>query len=250
MRFDRRLWLLAVPLLLLASAAEAAKPRDTFVEFGGRRTDLGRTVLLVDVVVVDDIAGTVEKVKLGRSMSLAREAALGMARGLAEHGVPVDTALVATIGATLSPLQAFQTDSIEARGQADTARTVRAPFYADAAFAEREALELWRRAVSASLAYSRKKNKPPGFVQETIDLGTRLGCDAVAMLVGVSWGVPTTKKLLAALGGTAVSSKTTVWLFISDARSGEVLWKQVEVFPSATGEEFATALERFAKELP
>jgi hypothetical protein len=235
---------------LAADPAFATRLRDIFVEFPTRRADLGRTVVLVDVVVVDDIAGKVEKVKLGRSRADAERAATGIAQRLGAHGVTVDTALVATIGATLDLLAPFQTDSIEASGVEDTAHVVRAPFFAIPAFADREGLVLWRSALDASFTYGRKRKKPPGYVRETIDLGARIGCDTVVMLAGVSWGLPATKQLLAAIGGVSASSRSTYWLMIADARSGEVLWKHLEVFETASGGELEQALDRFAKELP
>jgi|GEM_PF-4113194 len=247
----------AVAALLLAAAlaavpAEAAKLAEIYPEFAARKVSLGRTVLLVDLVVVDDIAGKVEKVKLGLSRELANLAAASLARALADKGIPPDTALVASVGLTLSRTTFFQSDSVPATGPRDTLAVIQAPFFVDSSFADSEALTALRDFMSESWDYRRKKGAPAGFMAAPITLARRLRCETIALLYAVSWGLPMAKQTFAALLGDYESrSRTTCVFVLADGASGEVLWRDIEFIPaSANHERLARAVKSLTEDLP
>jgi len=238
-------------LAMTSQAVMAAKLVQVFPELAERKATLGRTLLLVDVALVDDIAGKVEKVKLGRSWEVAAMARDSLRDALVQHGFPIDSAIVATIGQGLGLASLYQSDSVEAKGTEDSEHTIRPPFYVDSLFADPELRAQWRGFIGSAWEYNRKKKAPPGYLPEPIPLGSRLGYDTIVLFYGASWGIPKGKQFLAALANVSVSSTTTYKMVIADARSGQVLWSQVEVFEaSATPGNLKTTIERISRALP
>lgn len=213
-----------IVLLLLAPAAHAAKIRDIFPEFQGRRASLGRVALLADFLVVRREGGT-PVARLERSRAYADSLVPLVRDMLQRRGLQVDTTLVVSMGVTVD--EDFGMRIAEGDSGATT-RLANPPVYMDSAFSARPELEKrWKELNRTINHYSRSKKDPAVSLAQGPAVSQALGFGSIAILRVASWDVPIGRQIASIFDPTrrhAFKSDSFIGLTILSGEDGMIVW--------------------------
>jgi hypothetical protein len=233
-------------LLIAITPAIAAKPDKEYPEFKNEKASLGKVALLTDVVVVEDVIGTTEKVYLGDCMRLSDLMLKTFRDALEPRGYSFSRMAVASVGNVTKPGAQYRIYPSWDQHKEDAEKfpLATAPFYEDSVLA---GVSGGHDALSAVLneAWSIKvrKNEPPPSLPQIATLHDAIGSDYAILVVVVGTKIPFGKKfgqgMLSGLTHTGGSSGnvsfsagvdftqysgTGIRTTVVDCRTGRVMW--------------------------
>lgn len=240
----RVFWLLLT--LTLAAPAFAAKPEKEFPEFKNEKAQLGKVALLTDVVVVEDVIGTTEKVYLDDCMRLGDLMLKTFRDALEPRGYSFSRMSVASVGNVTRPGAQYRIYRTWDQHKEDAEKfpLASAPFYEDSTLA---GVSGGHEALSAVLnqawAIQVKKNQPAPSLPQIAELHDAIGSDYAILVVVVGTKIPFGKKfgqgMLSGLTHTGGSSGnvsfsagvdftqysgTGIRTAVVDCKTGRVMW--------------------------
>lgn len=240
----RVFWLLLT--LTLAAPAFAAKPEKEFPEFKNEKAQLGKVALLTDVVVVEDVIGTTEKVYLDDCMRLGDLMLKTFRDALEPRGYSFSRMSVASVGNVTMPGAQYRVYQRWDQHKEDAEKfpLASAPFYEDSTLA---GVSGGHEALSAVLnqawAIQVKKNQPAPSLPQIAELHDAIGSDYAILVVVVGTKIPFGKKfgqgMLSGLTHTGGSSGnvsfsagvdftqysgTGIRTAVVDCKTGRVMW--------------------------
>jgi len=240
----RVFWLLLT--LTLAAPAFAAKPEKEFPEFKNEKAQLGKVALLTDVVVVEDVIGTTEKVYLDDCMRLGDLMLKTFRDALEPRGYSFSRMSVASVGNVTRPGAQYRVYRTWDQHKEDAEKfpLASAPFYEDSTLA---GVSGGHEALSAVLnqawAIQVKKNQPAPSLPQIAELHDAIGSDYAILVVVVGTKIPFGKKfgqgMLSGLTHTGGSSGnvsfsagvdftqysgTGIRTAVVDCKTGRVMW--------------------------
>jgi hypothetical protein len=239
------------PAILVAmmpfSPARAADPRKLYPALAERRATLDSLALVVDAIETEDVIGTVDAVLVQESREYADLALKSFGAALARRKYQVMRSDVLTLGALADPARRFRCPDktipphADASGfyvgaSADTSERF-APFYTDSTILGDDAARTgWHDLLAAMATRRSAPTDSDVIVPAAVELGRRLGCDALVVVSVQSHSQGSDKRVIAAtLSGVVVAGSgefvrghdpigAVIRLAIFDALDGRMLW--------------------------
>ena len=236
-----------VAAIIVTLAVNGCTPEATklFPDFAGRKGDLGSVALVADVVVVEDVVGSTEKIHLEESKQLGDLVLEEFEQGMIGKGYAIEKKPLLSVGQVVKQDAQYR---VLASGQhlPDDSLPIQAPpFYVDATLSpDEEAEAAWSSLLQDAWIYEKEKGKPAAQLSGVAVVHDKLGTDNMLVVLVVGTKIPFSKQLgqgfLSALmsgGGSAGSgvtfstnvdltqfSGTACKVTMIDARTGDVLW--------------------------
>lgn len=222
-------------LCALVAGACSTSPLSRYAELAQQKKALPPGALLVDMSMIDAVAGDTNKMDLYENMRVGKLCLNLLAGSLSRKGFMVDRSLLTSVGLLLDPDQYYRTarDSAEHAMPSNELQMVMPPFYIDTFFTNRPNMEELLRRSYLSLFNA---EKPPGrkvMLQEAGVLGRSVGGGTLYVLVAAGYNVPPGTRLQNAdlprnQGADKIRrqelSKSSLSFYIVDAATGELLW--------------------------
>lgn len=236
MIFMRILVFAVVCGLVVAMSGCGSSPLKYFPNFAKEKMPAGRTTLLADVFIVDDIVGDTNKIDVLWNREMGDSILLALSEGLRQKGYPVDRILLTSVGLIVSKGQVFKHVSTFADQHTDEEHLPvgSPPFYVDAEI-ERDTLtrqsltSVYRSLIQTSPEAGSERT----VIQDAAVLGERSGANTVCIVFVSGFNVSVTQRIKEAessssvtVGGVGVQriSRLSVRFYIIDVAGGELLW--------------------------
>lgn len=241
-----RIVIALLALLGASTPAIGAKPEKEYPEFKNEKASLGKVALLTDVVVVEDVIGTTEKVYLEDCMRLSDLMLKTFRDALEPRGYAFGRMSVASVGNVMKPGAQYRVYRTWDQHKEDAEKFPlgAAPFYEDSTLT---AISGGHDALNAVLnqawAIKVKKNEPPPSLPQITALHDALGSDYAILVVAVGTKIPFGKKfgqgMLSGLTKGSTSSGnmtfsagvdftqysgTGIRTAVVDCKTGRVMW--------------------------
>lgn len=237
-------------ITLVSGSAIAANPAKLFPDFASQKPKLGSIAMLTDLIVVEDVIGTTEKVYLVDCHHLG-EAILGtFADGLGPKGYSFSRKSVVSIGNVLNDKLQYRLLQTWDQHKKDDAQfpVVTPPFYEDSSLsAAGSSRSAWHAVLNGVWAFKKEKGKPAPPLAEIAGLHEAIGTDYALIIVVVGTKVPFGKQLgqgmlsnmthvsgshsgssgtVSVNGGLDFTqySGTGIRMAVVDCKTGEVMW--------------------------
>jgi hypothetical protein len=245
-------------LALVAPPARPAGPAKLYPEFESRKSGLGSLALVADVVVVEDVSGTTEKVYREDSKEVGRRLMDQLAEGLGSKGYSFASRTLVSVGNVVTGKYQYRVlDRWEQRTEDDSRFAVQSPpFYRDSTLcASDSACGAWHALLNGVWEFQKKRKEPAGTLGSITSLRGAIGTDFALVVVVVATRATLGKQLgQHALAGIPIFGKsdhklefesrdavrfspdvdftkysgTGLKLAVVDCRSGEVLWSDAD----------------------
>lgn len=234
-----------VALMTLVSNPARSGPSKDFPEFAGHKANLGKMALVTDVVVVEDVIGTTEKVYREDCLSIGHAMMDLLAEDLGAKGYTFANRTVVSVGNLASTKVMYRVlDRWEQHKQPDGQFPVKAPpFYVDSTLcASDSARAAWHDVLAGVWSFEKKKNKPAPVLTSVTGLRDAIGADYAMVVVVAGTKIPFGKQLGQGMlsgpvakgssGNVSYSvgldftqySGTGLKLAVLDVKTGDVLW--------------------------
>jgi hypothetical protein len=233
-------------LAWLAASAFGAKPEKEYPEFKNEKAQLGKVALLTDVVVVEDVIGSTEKVYVGDCMRLSELMLKTFREALEPRGYSFGRMAVASVGNVVKPGSQYRVLQTwdQHKENADQFPVAPPPFYEDSSFtAVSGGHDALNAVLNQTWAVKVKKNEPAPSLPQIVALHDAIGSDYAILVVVVGTKIPFGKKfgqgMLSGLTRTSGSSGnvtfsagvdftqysgTGIRTAVVDCKTGRVMW--------------------------
>lgn len=248
---SRRSWIpCAVSLVLIQFLCGCApKAAKLFPDFAHQKATLGAVALVADVVVVEDVIGSTEKVYLDDCKELGEVVIATFESALRDKGFAVEKKPLVSVGQVVDPSAEYRILSTWSQHKMDSKQfpILAPPFYVDSTLCHDDgARAAWKSVMHQAWAYAKRDEKPGPPIPEAIELQDELGTHTMFLVQVVGTKIPFGKTLgqsiLESMGNTGVPvgntrfrfahhvvditqfSGTALKVTMIDCRNGEVLW--------------------------
>lgn len=258
-----------VPVIMLILAIHllmgcGTSPLARYPDFPLKKSQAASTIVLSDVVIIDELIGDTAKVDIIENTKLSKTCLNMLAGALNDKGYHVDRTLLTSIGLAMKRERVYKIVQTPDDQQRDVELLPSAapPFFIDQIFRNDSSMQQQLQTLYMRLLNTeRKKGQPAITIPEAVSIGRKVGGGLVFVILAGGHNVPVTNQIgkytqTQSLTFDRVTvqqiTQLSVMLFVFDGLTGEILWDDHSVKKGGLiyKEKFVSMLQDILNELP